>query len=292
MRLRYVWLLLFITAAYVGCAYAVLYALPLALADSKQFAQISDPAVRANLLLQTQGSIRSGAVTLLTGSALGIVGIAAFLTFSAGRRDAERQVRSSQDELFTKALSAIDGSDSASSVGAVSLLGSIAKDRADLRETAASALFTLARSRVRLSQPLDNHIGNRTVDDLVSRDPVTAAALKAIGLVPGSYSRDVTAGVLAERGLEGCDLRRWKISGACFEVVSFSRSYLWDSMFIDCKFVKCVFGNVDWSGAKLLRVEFVECDLSSTNLASAHGTDVRSSGCVGMIQMPEWLSVV
>jgi uncharacterized protein YjbI with pentapeptide repeats len=121
---------------------------------------------------------------------------------------------------------------------------------------------------------------------------VAAAALRAIGFVPCGHSHDVTAGVLAERALEGCDLRKWKISGACFEVISFSRSYLWDSMFIDCRFVKCIFGNVDWSGVQLLRVEFIECDLGYTNLARAHGVDVRSSGCIGMMQMPEWLSVV
>jgi uncharacterized protein YjbI with pentapeptide repeats len=291
MRLRYLWLLIFSTAAYVGCAYAALYALPVALTHTEQFARISDPSGRATLILKSQDSIRSGAVTLLTGSALGIAGLVAFLSFSASRRDAEHQIRSSQDKLFTKALSAIENSDSAASVGSVSLLGSIARDRSDLREPAASALFALTRARVRLSAPLDDHVGNRTVDDLANRDPLAAAALKVIGLMPGSYSRSITAGAIAERGLEGCDLRRWKISGACFEVVSFSRSYLWDSMFIDCKFVKCVFGNVDWAGVQLLRVQFIDCDLSSTNLTSAHGSDVRSSGCIGLIETPEWLTV-
>ncbi len=158
------------------------------------------------------------------------------------------------------------------------------------RNSGACGLLVIRRRKER---PIDAAIENRTVDDLADRDALAAAALKVIGLVPSSYSRGTTAGIIAERRLEGCDLRKWKISGARFEVVSFSRSYLWDSVFVDCEFVKCVFGHVDWAGVKLLRVHFVDCDLSFTNLKSALGSEVRAKGCIGLKDgdLPEWVSV-
>ena len=293
MRLRYFVLLALITLAYVACAYAALYALPIALSNATPIAAVPYASVKARLILDSQSSIRAGAVTLLTASSLGIAGLVAFLSFGAGRKDAERNVRSSQDALFTKALDGIEKSNTASAVGAISLLGSVARDRPDLRESAASALFALARDRIRLSTPITGSLRNRTIGDLADRDALAAAALKAIGLVPGSYSRGTTAGIIAERRLEGCDLRKWKVSGARFEIVSFSESYFWDSVFVDCEFVKCVFGHVDWVGVQLLRVHFIGCDLRYTNLQSAHGSDVQVRGCIGLEtdDLPEWVSV-
>jgi len=293
MRLRYLALLAAVAIAYVLCAYAVLYALPVSLSNTDKFSSVPPGPAKARLVLDSQTSIRAGAVTLLTGSSLVIAGLVGFLSFGAGRKDAERNVRGSQDGLFAKALDLIENPDSATAVGAISLLGWVARERPDLQEPAASALFTLARSRVHLSTPIEDAIENRTIDDLADRDALAAAALKVIGLLPGSYSRVTTAGSIAERRLDGCDLRRWKISGARFELVSFSRSYFWDSVFMDCEFVKCAFGQVDWTGVQLLRTQFIDCDLNFTNLNSARGSDVRVKGCIGLEgnDLPEWISV-
>jgi hypothetical protein len=293
LRLGYLFLLIIVTLAYAGCAYASLYLLPLAFSGGSVLSQVHSATVHATLVIDSENSIRAGAVTLLTGSSLGIAGLVAFLSFGASRRDAEHRVRSSQDELFTKSLEVIDRPDSASAVGAVSLLGSVANARPDLREAAASALFTLARRRIHLSAPLTDDVMSRAVDDLGDRDCVAAAALKAIALVPTDYLRERTPGVISERALEGCDLRGWKIAGVHFVVVSFARSYLWNSKLVDCVFEKCLFVNCDWSGANLIRVQFIECDMTYTNLMSGHGSDVLAKGCKGVDRRsaPDWLSV-
>jgi hypothetical protein len=147
MRLRYFVLLVLITLAYVACACGI-YALPIALSNATPIAAVPYASVKVRLILDSQSSIRAGAVTLLTASSLGIAGLVAFLSFGAGRKDAERNVRSSQDALFTKALDGIEKSNTASAVGAISLLGSVARDRPDLRESARRPVCWLETDRL------------------------------------------------------------------------------------------------------------------------------------------------
>jgi Pentapeptide repeats (9 copies) len=296
MRLRYLVALGIVTLAYVGCSYLVLDYLPLALSHSAEFRSVRQVGTRVSLQLESQDSIRAGAVTLLTASALGVAGFIAFLGFSAGRRESDRNIRISQDQLFNGALDTIAKQDATASIGAISLLTSIAIERPDLREAASSTLFALTRSRLKASRPIEGTLRNRNIDDLTDRDYLTAAALRCISRVPSVYIKGAESGSIVVRSLEGCDLRKWKIAGARFEVVSFAGSYLWDSAFIDCAFIKCSFSQVDWAGAELRRVRFTECDLQYTNIREASGLAVQAENCLGMDPdhlpvCPEWLTI-
>ena len=99
--------------------------------------------------------------------------------------------------------------------------------------------------------------------------------------------------MIIDRRLDGSDLRRWEISDARYEVVTFSGSYFWDATFIDCEFIKCSFAQADWTGANLRRVRFVECDLSFSNLTSAVGSEVHADRCKGLedIAIPTWMTI-
>jgi uncharacterized protein YjbI with pentapeptide repeats len=296
MRPRYLVALGIVTVAYFGAAYLVLEYLPLALSHPSEFRSIQDAGAKVSLQLESENSIRAGAVTLLTASALGVAGFIAFLGFGAGRRDADRNIRISQDQLFRGALDTIAKQDVVASIGAMSLLTSIAIERPDLREAASSTLFALTRSRLRVYRPIEGTLRNRGIDDLADRDALTTAALRCISRVPGVYIKGAESGSVVVRSLEGCDLRKWKISGARFEVVSFVGSYLWDSKFVDCEFIKCTFMQADWTGVELRRVRFTECDLRYTNIGDANGLKVYAKKCLGvdsdhLVTCPEWLTV-
>lgn len=290
MRFRDMVLILSGIILYGLLAYGAIYYIPAVVPEPKEVLSLPDASTKAQLLVTSETSIRSNAVTIVTGSALGAVGLAAFLTFGAGRRDAERNVRKSQDDLFTKALDMIGNEDGPIVTGAISLLGSVAHSRDDLRMATASALFTVVRQRLRVSNPIACSAENRCVDILADRDSLAASALRVLGNVSGRYV-DGKAGVVVERRLDGCDLRRWEITNARYEVVTFSGSYFWDASFIDCDFVKCVFAQADWTGASFRRVRFVECDLSLTNLDSADGFEVEVRKCIGIdfSTIPEWV---
>ncbi len=293
MRLRDVLLIVLSIVVYGVLAYGAVYYLPEVIPQAAQVRALPGGATKAALVENEEQSVRSSAVTLLTGSALGAAGLVAFLTFGTGRRDAERNVRKSQDELFMNALNMVGSEDVPVAAGAISILGSVAHERVDLRDAAAAALFAVARRGIRLSSPLDyNSTDDRNVDRLADRETLAASALRILGRGSVAYVGG-GAGVVVDRRLDGSDLRRWEISGARYEIVTFSGSYFWDAAFIDCEFIKCSFAQADWSGAKLRRVRFVECDLSFSNLTSAVGSDVQMDRCKGLedIQIPNWMTV-
>jgi Pentapeptide repeats (9 copies) len=291
MRFRYVMLVAVVTAIYGVAAYFVLAYLPSAIALPRAVVALANASAKAQLVMDSETSIRSGGVTLLTGSTLGALGLAAFLTFGAGRRDAERIARKSQDELFTRSLEMIGSADPSVAAGAASLVGSLAQTRVDLRSAASAALFSVVRQQVRLSDTTSGFRVDGDIGLLADRNTLAAAALKALGQLPGFFERE-TGGRVLERRLSGCDLRGWQIAGARYELVTFATSFLCDSSFVDCEFVKCVFGQVDWTGATLRRVRFVECDLEFTNLEAAHGFEVKAERCLGTdsANAPLWLA--
>jgi hypothetical protein len=294
MRIRHLGLLILITALYGLCAYGVLYLLPKSHLDDSLLNSVNDPTERAKLTIEAQNSIRDGAVTLLTGSALGIAGLVAFLSYGSARRDAERSNRMSQDELFSKALTMVGHPERPARIGAISIIGSVAEDRQDLRPCASATLFALIRERIQISEPLTCDVDGRSVLRLADRDPVSSAALRVLGNLPlPNRSPTLGAGAVVDRRLDICDLRRWEIAGGRFEMIVFSSSYLWDSSFIDCIFFKCVFHQVDWTGVRLRNVKFIESDLNYTNLAIAQGIGVEARGCMGLTaaKIPDWLQV-
>jgi hypothetical protein len=278
VRAKYVILFLAVTALYICAGYAVLWPLPSRLSSFNDFSSIADPAVQARLFVDSQASIRTGAVSLLAGSVLGIAGIVAVLTFAAARRDATGVLRKSQDDLFTKALEFIAKSEIPSAVGAISLLTDLSNARPDLHDAVMTTLFVSARRPLRLSGPIVDDLSGRSIAELSDREPVAAAALRAIASIPLATAR-VRRGEILRRRLDKCDLRRFGIDGGRFELINFAGSYLWDTRFVDCAFIKCVFLHADWSGAQLADVEFVGCDLSLTNLGDADGSNVTAREC-------------
>lgn len=292
MRLRYMLLIVLSVVGYGLLAYGAVYYLPKIVPEDAQVQALPGGATKAGLVENAELSVRTSAVTLLTGSALGAAGLVAFLTYGTGRRDAERNVRKSQDELFMKALDMVGSVEVPIAAGAISILGSVARERADLRDAAAAALFGVARRGIRLSSPLDCTTNNRSVDLLADRETLAASALRTLGHGSVAYVRG-GAGVIVDRRLDGSDLRRWEISGARYEIVTFSNSYFWDAAIMDCEFIKCSFAQADWTGANLRRVRFVECDLSFSNLTSAVGFEVKVDRCRGLTGniVPDWMTV-
>lgn len=292
MRLRDVLLILLSIVVYGVLAYVGLYYVPKIVPLAAQVRALPGGSTKAGLVEGEEESVRSSAVTLLTGSALGAAGLVAFLTYGTGRKDAERNVGKSQDELFMKALDMVGSADVPVAAGAISILGTVAHERADLRDAAAAALFAVARRRIRLSSVLDCSIANRDVDRLADRDTLAASALRILGHGSVAYVHG-GAGVIIDRRLDGSDLRRWEVSDARYEVVTFSGSYFWDAALIDCEFIKCSFAQVDWTGANLRRVRFLECDLSFSNLISAVGLEVHANRCRGLqgTSIPNWMTV-
>jgi hypothetical protein len=278
--------------AYPVLAYLALSYLPMELSPTAYLDHLKNPETIASLLLSSQSSIRSGAVTLLTGSFLGIAGGAAILSFGAGRRDAERNVRNSQDRLFTDALGMLASEEPAIAIGATSMLGTLAKLREDLREPASSALYAVVRTQIRLTGSISWEQNGSDLALLADRNTLAASALRVLGRISCSPDGGRASLVMGRR-LDNCDLRGWEMVGGEFDLVTFSRSYFWDARLIDCKFRSCVFSHADWTGASLTRVEFVKCDLSFNNLGLAAGADVVVTDCIGVADAmgSEWLTV-
>jgi hypothetical protein len=170
MRLKYVLVLVVATIAYLAIGTFTVAVVPGRVIPLDSFGAVTADDQRLRLVLDAQNSVRSGAVALLSGSALGIAGLVTFLTFSYSRRESDRVHRTSQDTLFTSALAALSSDNDATVVGAASMISSLARIRSDLRRSASATLFALLREKCRVTNPIAATEANRSRAELHDRD--------------------------------------------------------------------------------------------------------------------------
>jgi hypothetical protein len=281
MRRRHVLIFLLGSVAYIVLAYFILVVLPDSLISDSAYGQVSDTNIRYRYIVDARNSVRTSAVAVLTGSALGVAGLVAALTFFVARRDETAAQRKSQDDLYSTSLGQLKERDPAVVVGALALMTNIAVTRRDLRAPTAAILFLLIRSGIHLDGPVVDLPEEREVAELIDRQPIPSAALSFAGQIPLDGGFRVEGGNILRRRLDTCDFRKWSIDGARFELVDFLGSYFWGAKVIDCIFVKCVFAQTDWAGARLRRVEFHECDMNLADLSSAELAEVTFYRCIG-----------
>lgn len=279
MRLHHLSVLLLLVCLYVFGCYLAVAVLPDLIVPDTSYATL-ETTERETLIVNARNSVRTAAVTLLTGSALGVVGFVGLLTFVNARRDADRNERVSQDALFSEGLKVLNGQDAAVVVGAVTSMANVAQKRVDLRVSVLASLFTLVRRNCALVSALSPTPEQLNVRDLIDRDPTSAVCLRLIGEL--SLGADqTTSGAVLRRRLDGCDFRRIDLDNVSYVLVNFSGSYFWECRLHYVTFVKCVFRNTDWRGATLDHVRFESCDLSLADFSSAVRRDVELVGCTG-----------
>lgn len=279
MRLRHVALLTFAVCLYTLLCYVALEVVPNAVVRSNSY--VSLPLIeREQLIMNTRNSVRTAAVALLTGSALGVAGFVGLLAFINSRREAERNERESQDSLFTNALKSLDQINDSAILGAVAVMASVANRRIDLQGPASAVLFALVRGRRALSTSLSRTPDQLSIADLTDRDSLSAACVRFIGELPLS-ERQINDGAIMRRKLSGCDLRRLEVDNVRYELVNFTGTYFWESRLAQVTFVKCILRDTDWRGARLDGVRFEDCDVRLADFSSATRTDVEFLRCIG-----------
>jgi hypothetical protein len=280
MRLRHVVLLTFAVCLYMLLCYVALEVVPNAIVSNDSYTSLG-AAEREQLLVNARNSVRTAAVTLLTGSVLGVAGFVGLLAFVNARREAERNERESQDSLFSSSLKSLDQINDSAILGAVAVMASVANRRIDLQGPASAVLFSLVRGRRALTASLSPTPDQLNVADLTDRDALSAACLRFIGELPLA-ERQVNEGAIMRRKLSGCDLRRLEVDNVRYELVNFTGTYFWESRLAQVTFVKCILKDTDWRGARLDDVRFEDCDVRLADFSSATRTDVEFLRCIGL----------